>query len=133
MKNQRYRYHNSTLRFITINIARNHCNSEKISQNIERVIWSCSDITITFRLLSPYFYVTQYFVCVLENFTTQKYRKQFLVIILLYQAQSLELQIDSRYQPKQRCQWHDIALWFIILHIAWNHFHSKKIAQHTKR
>ena len=42
------------------------------------------------------FCVTYYFVFMLEMFTSQKYRKKYLVIISSYRARDYELQVDLR-------------------------------------
>ena len=46
-----------------------------------------------------HFSVTYNFVFILENFTTQNYRKKHLVIILCYLVRSSEPQVNLRYQP----------------------------------
>ena len=64
-------------------------------QQVGAILWN---ITITVGFLSLFFCVTYYFVIMVEIFTSQKYLKKNLVIILSYQAQASETQVDSRDQ-----------------------------------
>ena len=78
------------------------CNSEHYrvivgysptpGQQVGAIWWN---ITITIGFISHIFRVTYYFVFMLESFTSQKYRKQYLVIILSYRARASEPQVDS--------------------------------------